>query len=254
MKEQFICVRHEKVKTSQGVSNKEAEHDRKDHFAERDNIIQELSSKNVRGQNFDPQKSMDDMFLERKKLYDEKHKKKLRKDAVRCIDSVFIRSECSPEQAKIMLQASIKTMQRIAPGCPMRAWAHFDELGECHIHMMTVPINNNGECVADKIMRKESLQQVQDIFAEECNDLGLSAVRGHSKEKRLQEDSKKAFHKDNFAFLNSEEGRKWLKEKNNEIAQLQSRIAELREQETSFHSIYGKKDATLDDIIKGGRY
>lgn len=254
MKEQFICVRHEKVKITKSVCNKEAEHDRKDHFAERDNVLQELTARNIRGQNFAPEKSIEDMFQERKRLYNENHKKKLRKDAVHCIDSVFIRSECSPEQAKIMLQSAIATMSRIAPGCPMRAWAHFDELGECHVHMMTVPINNSGECITDNIMRRESLQAAQDIFAEECNKRGLICKRGKSKEERLQEDTKKAFHQDNFAFLNSEEGRQWLENKDNEIAKRQRRIAELRAQEENFHSIYGKKDASLDEIINSGRY
>lgn len=254
MKEQFICVRHEKVKIAKSVCNKEAEHDRKDHFADRDNVLKELSARNIRGQNFDPTKSIEDMFQERKSLYDSTHKRKLRKDAVRCIDSVFIRSECAPHQAKAMMQAAIATMSRIAPGCPMRAWSHFDELGECHTHIMTVPINADGECVADKIMRRESLQAVQDIFAEECNARGLVSVRGVSKEERLKEDTKKAFHRDNFAFLNSPEGRQWLKEKDAEIAKRQKRIAELQAQEKQFHSVYGRKDATLDEIINSGRY
>lgn len=254
MKQQFICVRHEKIKVAKSVSNKEAEHDRKDHFADRDNVLKELSTKNIRGQNFDPPKSIEDMFLERKKLYDETHKRKLRKDAVRCIDSVFTRAESTTEETKIMLQAAIATMKRIAPGCPMRAWAHFDELGSYHIHMMTVPINADGECVADKIMRRESLQAVQDIFAEECNARGLASVRGVSKEDKLQEDAKNAFHRDNFAFLNSDEGRQWLKAKDAEIAKRQKRIAELHAQEEQFHSIYGRKDATLDEIINMGRY
>lgn len=254
MKEQFICVRHEKIKTSKSVCNKEAEHDRKDHFAERNNVIKELTPRNLPCRNFDKDKSIDDMFEERKRLYNETHKRKLRKDAVRCIDSVFIRSTCSPDEARTLLTASINTMLKFAPGCPIRAWAHMDELGECHIHMMTVPINDKGECIADKIMRKEALQEVQDVFAEECNKLGLSCVRGRSKEERLQEDTKKAFHQDNFAFLNSAEGKKWLKEKDNEIAKRQQRIAELKEQEKTFHSIYGNSEATLDEILNAGRY
>lgn len=250
----FICVRHEKVKTTKAVNNKEAEHNRKDHFANRDNVIKELTSKNIRGQNFELEKSIEDMFQERKTLYNETHTRKLRKDAVHCIDSVFIRSKCSPEEAKIMLQAAIATMTRIAPKCPMRAWTHFDELGECHVHMMTVPIDSTGKCISDKIMRRESLQEVQDIFAEECNKRNLIAERGLSKEKRLKEDTKNAFHRDNFAFLNSEEGHEWLREKDLEISKRQKKIAELQAQEENFHSMYGKKDATLDEIIKCGRY
>ena len=245
----YVCVRHEKINTTRETNNKEAEHSRKDHFAQRDNVLAQNSKYNTITSNIKGI-SIDEMFYNQKKLYEEKNGKKLRKDAVHCIDSVFCRSQCPISEINNMRIAAIKTMQQIAPNCPMRIWTHCDELGECHVHIMTVPIDNNGHCVTDSIMRKESLRNVQDIFAQKCNELGLDAVRGISKEKRFTTHTKQNYHVDNFQFLNSPEGEKWLKEKNDTINKTLARVEEVQEQAKALGIVANSEEYSLDDIIK----
>ena len=256
----YICVRHEKIKTGKTALNTEAEHDRKDHFAKRDNVIENMTQYNRRASNF-KNESIEEMFQQQKNIYNKKHKRKLRKDAVHCIDSVFIKSSCSVSESKLLLTAAARTMQRIAPNCPIKMWSHCDELGQAHVHSMLVPINTDGECITDQIMRKEALQSVQDIFAEECNNLGLSCRRGKSKKERFEQGLEQVFHKDNFAFLNSDEGKKWLEEKDKlkekklaEISKLENRVSDLQNQAKAFGSKFDNEDISIDALIEAGRF
>ena len=109
---------------------------------------------------------MVEWFKKQRELYNNTHKKKLRKDAVQCIDSVFCLSKCDMQDIDKMMKAIKLTYKEILGEhtVPMKIWIHVDELGECHGHGMITPIDKDGNCITDLLMKKTALQNIQDIF------------------------------------------------------------------------------------------
>lgn len=259
----FVCVRHEKCKVSNKVAKVEEEHKREGEFAKRDNVIPGLTKDNLFFTNMKPEKSMVLAFKERRESYNKHSKRKLRRDAVQCIDSVFCLSKCSKDDMPKIMQAIKDTYKEILDGhaVPMKIWVHCDELGEVHGHGMITPISYNDVCITDLIMKKSSLQKIQDLFCKHCKEQGLEVERGISKQERFEKGMAQNYHVDNWKFLKSDEGQKWLKDKTqiiNELEQkeleLQQRNKELNDKNRAFGSAYDNNNMSLDDLIDLGRF
>ena len=256
----FVCVRHQKIKNSTQLKYAEMEHNRDGRFATRDNIIQSKTKNNIYFSNI-KNDDMNTMFERMKNIYETKKNRKLRKDCVKCIDTVFCVSKCSQEDMDKLLKASILTYKKLLGKsiCPLKIWGHCDELGECHIHGMAIPIDTNGNCLTDLFMKKEQLQKVQDIFNECCIYYGIDTKRGISKKDRFDKGLDQNYHINNYKFLKSSEGEKWLKDKTQIVrdleekqAELLKRNEELEDKNKAFGSAF--ENGSLDDIISLGRF
>ena len=198
----FACVRIEKIKTVDGVKKCEAEHNRTGEFANRDNIDQDKTPYNVSMRNWrgDNLQSLEDVFQQQKTVYNQNHKRALRKDAVHMLDGVLVLSKVDKGQAQHFANACKQFLQTEFPNCYWTIWAHRDEK-TIHCHFAVCPIDKNGNCITDKTMNKQNLRKMQTSFANLCKKNGLEDVkRGISKEDRYEQNLPQNFHKNPWQY------------------------------------------------------
>lgn len=198
----FACVRIEKIKTVDGVKKCEAEHNRTGEFANRDNIDQDKTPYNVSMRNWrgDNLQSLEDVFQQQKSVYNQNHKRALRKDAVHMLDGVLVLSKVDKGQAQHFANACKQFLQTEFPNCYWTIWAHRDEKA-IHCHFAVCAIDKDGNCITDKTMNKENLRKMQTSFAKICQKNGLEDVkRGISKEDRYEQNLPQNYHKNPWQY------------------------------------------------------
>ena len=243
----FSCVRIAKVKTADGVKKCEAEHNRTNGFENRENINHEKTSFNKSMQNWheDNLKSFEDLFNQQKKLYNENHKRGLRKDAVRMLDGVFILSEVPKGQGNLFSNSCVEFMKEMFPDCYWKLWAHLDEK-TLHIHFGVCPIDKNGQCIADKTMKKENKKKMQTRFAQICQKNGLDIQRGISKEDRFNQGLEQNNHKSPWQYANECEDRAQKAKEAEKLAKISEEVAKKKlEEEKALHKKLTEKNAEI---------
>ncbi len=212
----FEMVRFAKCKTTTAVNKCENEHSRKDGYEDRPNINKELSSTNISMSNF--KGTQMEIFERQKEKYNQTHKKKLRKDAVKALDGVFAFSDASQISDIALGKSVAQFLGEFFPNCPAKIWIHNDEKQK-HAHLMVCPINGSGECITDKVMRPAVFRKMQTRFAEICQQNGIKDVqRGISKADRFEKGLPQNYHKN-----------KWQYAKEMELKEQKAREAEERE-------------------------
>ena len=239
----FVCVRHEKIRNATGIILIEKEAKREDEFANRDNVQPELTPGNQFAGN--TELSMYEICKERKQNFEKVNGRKIRKDVVGCISTVFTFTEGPKDSTELhnMMYAAIAAYQKSINRAlkkagskdtfrdvPMKVWGHCDEFGQPHVHVMIVPITKDGKAFAGYLTKRNEMRKIQDYFTETAQEQGFDVVRGISNEERLAKGEEIKKHLDNWKFFKSEEGQKWLAQKTEEIEQLKEEEKTLKEQ------------------------
>lgn len=224
----FEMVRVAKCKTTDAVNKCENEHNRVGEYAERHNVDPTLSTSNYSITNF--KGSQMEIFEKQKELYNKTHKRKLRKDAVKALDGVFMVSKTDKEKDFIAFTKSCaQFLGEFFPDCPVKLWIHKDEK-ELHGHYMVCPINSDGQCITDSVMRKNNLRQMQTRFAEICQENGMKdVVRGLSKQDRFEKGLPQNYHKSNWQWAQEQELKEKEAQRKLEEAERNAKTAEIRQ-------------------------
>lgn len=223
----FEMVRFAKCKTTDAVNKCENEHSRKSFYAEKPNIKTELTSTNYIMSNF--KGSQMELFEKQKELYNQKHTRKLRKDAIKALDGVFAFTDASKITDKQLAQSVIDFLAEFMPDCYARIWVHNDEKQK-HAHVLVCPIDKNGNCIADNVMNKATFRQMQTKFAQICEKNGIEGIsRGIAKADRFEKGMPQNYHKDKWQYakeLELKEQQMQIKE--NAVKTLETKLTDLK--------------------------
>ncbi len=223
----FEMVRFAKCKTTDAVNKCENEHARKSFYADKPNINTELTSTNYIMSNF--KGTQMEVFEKQKELYNQKHTRKLRKDAIKALDGVFAFTDASQITDKQLGQCVIDFLDEFMPNCYARIWVHNDEKQK-HAHVLVCPIDKNGNCITDKVMNKASFRKMQSKFAEICEKNGIKGIsRGIAKADRFEQGLPQNYHKDKWQYAKEMEMKeKEMQIKENAVKTVEDRLANLK--------------------------
>jgi hypothetical protein len=189
----FCGVRIEKVKVARGCQKMTAveQHNGKQRFGTEDNVRHEFTQFNnaLRTPNF---LGAEKTFERNKKLYDETHTKKMRKDAVMGLDVCgYISPDnldaSDPEQREAFQKCALEFMKKKFKGQDWCIWFHYDEKTP-HFHAY-VAMGKDGIFNANKFTGNGGiLSQTQDIMADCFAPLGfVRGIKGSKdKHKKIQ--------------------------------------------------------------------
>ena len=181
----FCIARIEKVKSFNTMKVIEGHNGKRRLYSE-DNVRSEdtVLNKAYKTKNFTTAK---EMFEANKKLYEETHTKKMRKDTVKGLDVVGACSKTSfdkydADARKIWEKDCLTFMQKKFKGQEFEIWFHYDETAP-HFHAY-VPMGKDGIFNANPFCGNgEILSKTQDIFAECVSNLGIQRGIKGSKDK-----------------------------------------------------------------------
>lgn len=245
-KKNYICVRHEKKKSKRGLDGKE-KHNKDDDFRKTlDHINPDMTDKNrtIYTDAYDQTKTLYENFEMMADNYKAVKGRKLRSDAVQCIETVYTISSGvidanNEEEVKKFENAVLECHKKTFGDCPAIISTHVDE-STVHSHVLTVGIDKNGKTYNKKVLNKKAFEEIQTEFAKCCQKNGIDVVRGESKAKT------KARHKNVKAFMETEEGKQWIEKKKQE--ELNKALETI---DTEFETIITEIQQENESIING---
>lgn len=183
----FVCVRHESIKTTNNANSREKHNFDKSFRDTLKHVNHDKTEQNITFySNYDePEVSISETFKSMSKKYEEIHNKKLRKDAVKAIETIYAISNDiidleNDEQVQRFKDAVVNCHKKYAKDCPFKLVIHVDEK-TIHGQVLTIPYNEKGEAFRNKILSPNALKKIQDDFALYCQEQQIDVVRGMPK-------------------------------------------------------------------------
>lgn len=185
MANNYICVRHETIKSA-GACTRRAEHNFKKEAREKlDNVEHSKTKNNIHicFNGYDDKITAYKNFRIKAKAYKEAKGKKLRADAVPVIETVYTVSPDvikTVEDERAFLRSVIKTHKELVGSCPFMLDLHLDET-TIHAHCITIPYDKDLISYNQKINNKHAYSKIQDDFAKNCRTQKIEVIRGIDK-------------------------------------------------------------------------
>lgn len=186
----FICVRHEQIKSARACNGHGKHNNDLDFRKNLTNVNSDKSKENIHiaFNGYNDEISVYENFKLMRDNYQQTKGKKLRSDAVQCIETVYTASpevfknedgSRSVESERAFMRACIATEKQFFGDCPFIIDLHVDEK-TAHIHALAIPYDSTGKAYNREISNIKAYRGIQDKFAENCRIQGLDVVRGVS--------------------------------------------------------------------------
>lgn len=202
MKENYICVRVEKLKTASQIVQAENHNSRVTEYNK--NINEDKTPYNRTDGNV--KYSMLETYKKNLRKVNQERteagKSQVRKDHVPCVEYVFTASPDvfrNDNDVNAFYDAVLKYMNR--KNIPYKAFLHLDETTP-HVHVLALPITKDKENIhtfsaKDLVGGKATLTKLQTDFAECCKKMGLNVKRGKEKSPNKHKELKEYYNEKN---------------------------------------------------------